>query len=326
MDSGVHQDVFAHCDDLQYTTSAAWYFHRSGNTSVEGWKHLKDGNAENKKCINPRPNVAFRGGTFKGLDITFGAENKQFGGVLIRSIQSLKAVNSLFSSNANGKGKMYGVDELIQGPCKCVDALLKDTGFDDIKSLTKSDKFNMNIFGDDNNVMYLDLASNYNIKKSTKKRTKRIDDDAKDDETKQDEEEMMRSFFHCSPRVGLSLKIEKALCGKELYEFQSRKQEFVMAPYRSIRTNCLSKIKKYKPCIALSIVFRGYYRNKQSEDQSQCNKHHERALDVYSKTKLDSLINQYESGQKNKQQIIDGAIKKFPTTNDGLAKLFGALI
>ncbi len=55
----------------------------------------------NKKWVNPRPNVSYRSGTFKGLDITFGERDKLFGGILIRSIRELKhllltAVNNYY--------------------------------------------------------------------------------------------------------------------------------------------------------------------------------------------------------------------------------------
>ncbi|MBH25805.1 MAG: hypothetical protein CMH57_15470 [Myxococcales bacterium] len=56
-----HEDPFAHCDPLQQST-ARWYFHRD-----EG---------------------SYRGGSFKGLDISFGPEG-EFGGILIRTIEAV---------------------------------------------------------------------------------------------------------------------------------------------------------------------------------------------------------------------------------------------
>lgn len=56
---GDHPDPFAHCDPVQQT-HRRWYFHRD-----EG---------------------SYRGGSFKGLDITFG--EGAFGGILIRSLRA----------------------------------------------------------------------------------------------------------------------------------------------------------------------------------------------------------------------------------------------
>lgn len=48
----------------------------------------------------------YKGGTFKGLDFTIGSDNV-YGGALIRSIEN---------------------DELIEGPCNCVDEILRVSG------------------------------------------------------------------------------------------------------------------------------------------------------------------------------------------------------
>ena len=55
----LHPDTFTHCDDMQ-RECGKWYFHRSGKS--------------------------FRGGTYKGLDISFGRGKQGYGGVLLRSI------------------------------------------------------------------------------------------------------------------------------------------------------------------------------------------------------------------------------------------------
>ncbi|KAJ1563349.1 hypothetical protein HK096_001335, partial [Nowakowskiella sp. JEL0078] len=69
-----HQDPFCHCKEEQ-KQNTCWYFHRQG-----------------------RAMDSFKGGTRKGLDITFGhplsvdnptdLKREQFGGFLIRSIQN----------------------------------------------------------------------------------------------------------------------------------------------------------------------------------------------------------------------------------------------
>lgn len=76
-----HPDPFTHRDLLQLEFGR-WYFHRTRGS--------------------------YRGGSFKGLDLTFG-DGKAFGGILIRSIET-----------ADGK--------LIDGPSLCVDYLLAKAG------------------------------------------------------------------------------------------------------------------------------------------------------------------------------------------------------
>ncbi|KAJ3123507.1 hypothetical protein HK098_001854 [Nowakowskiella sp. JEL0407] len=107
-----HKDPFCHCKEEQ-RENTQWYFHRQGNAMD-----------------------SYRGGTRKGLDITFGSPvtitnmipndtepplqvitTKQFhGGFLIRSIQP-------------SSGRM------IEGPCLVVDEILSKFGKDSIKEL-----------------------------------------------------------------------------------------------------------------------------------------------------------------------------------------------
>jgi hypothetical protein len=77
---GDHADRFTHCDPLQ-RESGRWYFHRTRGT--------------------------YRGGSFKGFDLTFG-DGTAFGGVLIRGLVAPDGT-------------------LIDGPSLCVDHLLKTT-------------------------------------------------------------------------------------------------------------------------------------------------------------------------------------------------------
>ena len=51
-----HMDIFAHCDDLQLSTSHSWYFHKSGNHSVAGYEHM---NKIKKYWENKRINSIF---------------------------------------------------------------------------------------------------------------------------------------------------------------------------------------------------------------------------------------------------------------------------
>ncbi len=91
-----HPDPFTHCHPEQQSIGK-WYFHRAGKT-------------------------LYRGGTFKGLDITFGAESVNnapvHGGILIRS---------LIEGTRDGP--------IIEGPCKCVNRLLEVTNSGSIVDL-----------------------------------------------------------------------------------------------------------------------------------------------------------------------------------------------
>lgn len=82
-----HDDPFTHGDSHQ-RQNATWYFHREGGN--------------------------YRGGSFKGLDITFGPEDA-YGGILIRTISS--------------------DEQQINGCSLCVDHLLKTTKLDHVSKL-----------------------------------------------------------------------------------------------------------------------------------------------------------------------------------------------
>ncbi len=83
-----HPDPFTHRDPLQ-KTCGRWYFHRTRGV--------------------------YRGGSFKGFDLTFG-DGTAFGGVLIRGLETPDGT-------------------LIDGPCLCVDHLLVRTKKGDVASL-----------------------------------------------------------------------------------------------------------------------------------------------------------------------------------------------
>lgn len=86
--SEAHPDPFAHGDEIQ-RARARWYFHRDSGE--------------------------YRGGSFKGLDISFGPEGI-VGGVLIRTLQA-----------PNG--------DVINGCSLCVDHILAQTGFGHVRDL-----------------------------------------------------------------------------------------------------------------------------------------------------------------------------------------------
>ncbi|CAN0548696.1 unnamed protein product [Laminaria digitata] len=84
-----HIDPFAHGEELQRTCER-WYFHRDSGS--------------------------YRGGSFKGLDATFGPEG-DVGGILIRTIQRM----------SDG--------EVINGCSLCVDHMLATTGEESVADL-----------------------------------------------------------------------------------------------------------------------------------------------------------------------------------------------
>ncbi|MEZ4339764.1 MAG: hypothetical protein R3B82_24350 [Sandaracinaceae bacterium] len=83
-----HEDPFAHRHPVQ-STPGRWYFHRAGAGT-------------------------YRGGSFKGLDLTFGPEGT-FGGVLVRTVSRRGA--------------------LVSGPSRVVDLLLALAGVDRVAAL-----------------------------------------------------------------------------------------------------------------------------------------------------------------------------------------------
>lgn len=87
-DKNVHPDTFTHGDDLQ-SKIGMWYFHRFGK--------------------------AYKAGTYKGLDLSFGKGEKAFGGILIRAISSLGATGN----------KHLPPNEFIEGPCNSVTRILE---------------------------------------------------------------------------------------------------------------------------------------------------------------------------------------------------------
>nr|CAG8515155.1 10673_t:CDS:2 [Entrophospora candida] len=99
LENNSNNNVLLHCDPYSHQhehqkTSGEWYFHRVGK-------------------------FGYRGGTRKGIDITFGNENA-YGGILIRSI---KRIIDNEDDDEN---------ELIEGPSLIVDEILRLCGVDNL--------------------------------------------------------------------------------------------------------------------------------------------------------------------------------------------------
>ncbi len=86
---GRHEDPFTHADPIQLTTGQ-WYLHRTGK--------------------------GFRGGTYKGIDLTFGGD--VHGGILLRSLEC-----------PDGR--------LVEGPSLCVDYLLQACMYTQVAELDR---------------------------------------------------------------------------------------------------------------------------------------------------------------------------------------------
>jgi len=95
-----HMDTFTHQDALQ-ESSGKWYFHKTGK--------------------------GYKGGSYKGLDITFG--QKGFGGILIRAIEVLDDSSETY----------------IEGPCMCVNHILSLNNKKEIVDFVEQKSFNLSV-------------------------------------------------------------------------------------------------------------------------------------------------------------------------------------
>jgi hypothetical protein len=110
-----HPDPYTHLNPDQ-TTSGYFHFHKAGN----------------------QPQSKYKGGSYKGLDISVGYNdniNKTYGGILIRSIQNLES------------------KEIIVGPCKSVDYILQQCKVNSIEELTQLSVFPLSIDRKVNNLL-----------------------------------------------------------------------------------------------------------------------------------------------------------------------------
>lgn len=96
-----HPDIYTHCAPEQQSVGK-WYFHKTGKS--------------------------YKGGTFKGLDITFG--RAAHGGILIRTLIEGAIIGPDASIHRAG-------GTVIEGPCKCVDRLLAVSGHATVASMAQ---------------------------------------------------------------------------------------------------------------------------------------------------------------------------------------------
>lgn len=112
MNGGNHHDDFAHDDPIQKQT-ACFYFHKM--------------------------NGRYKGGSFKGMDVTFAHEGF-YGGILIRGIQKLSAPRVI-----------------VDGPSLVVDHILKTCGAENIPQLVDTMMTGLSVC-DLNNIIHLEPA------------------------------------------------------------------------------------------------------------------------------------------------------------------------
>lgn len=276
-----HHDPFTHNDPIQYNQNY-WYFHKKGGV--------------------------YRGGTWKGVDITFGQLSpvKYSGGILIRSIQEI---------NDNQPG------EYIHGPSKVVDKILEifkrssvkelvEEEFDNNIDITKHQKFTLcstlqePIIDDDLNNDTLKtqykrkLSSNEELdvpkkkKKTSKSNFKNIQDNFS-------QVTIQNEKIYKMPRVGLAPHPEngKENLQKEFY--------YLMRNYRYIIYPNLVKKGKVQMIIGL------YLNHMESSDIQNITKSKLALVEKY--------IMDFEQGKKMKLKQLN--IKKI----DDLCRLFGLI-
>ncbi|OUM70593.1 hypothetical protein PIROE2DRAFT_1114 [Piromyces sp. E2] len=274
-----HHDPFTHNDPIQYNQNY-WYFHRKGGV--------------------------YRGGTWKGVDITFGQLSpiKYSGGILVRSIQEI---------NNNKSG------EYIHGPSKVVDKILEifkrnsvkelvEEEFDNNIDIKKNQKFTLcstsqnsiydNVNQDTLNIPHKRELSNNNEefdnpkkkKKTSKSKFKNIPDNSFQINLKKEK-------IYKMPRVGLAPHTEngKDSLQKEFY--------YLMRNYRYIIYPNLVRKGKVQLIIGL------YLNNMNSSDIQSVTESKSALIEKY--------IMDFEQGKKMKLKQLN--IKKV----DDLCRLFG---
>lgn len=181
-----HKDPFSHCHPFQLT-SGEWYFHR----------------------INKNLSSNYKGGTYKGLDISIGDKSRGiYGGVLLRSL--------LLLDQSGWK--------LIEGPCLLVDFILKKNGASSIEELVSNHLKNVLNVDENASVLCLKLRSEL----------------SKELQVKLFPNDNRYSILYDSPRVGLTLRNKEKLQDRKL---------FIMKFYRyTIAPKELKKCKNLMIC------------------------------------------------------------------------------
>jgi len=209
-----HNDVFTHGDPLQ-ATFGHWYFHKTGS--------------------------GYKGGTYKGLDITFGGQGGAYGGILIRSIATCSEPR-----------------KVIEGPCKVVDHILSTCDESSIASFVES------CFPDSpDSPPIADVSSKLYIS-SSKSDGSEEEEKEKDKEIEKEKEEKEKEVYR-SARFGLSLR-----------QTREDNARFIMRPYRFVSIPSL--LKKGKPHLIVCIH---HVDGKTAAEISKITKTNQKTVDRY---------------------------------------------
>jgi hypothetical protein len=153
----------------EHTIEEIEFYYHSKNHPDEYTHKNKDQLTNQQWYFHKYNNGTLKNGTYKGLDMTIGDNNTIYGGILTRTIKNVST------------------GELIIGPCRVVDYMIKKNNVANILEL--SNKFNnYNIFND-NNCVHIKINSRNNN----------------------------NDFIFNGPRVGLSLKYPEYLFKKYRY-------------------------------------------------------------------------------------------------------------
>jgi len=164
-DGDRHPDPFTHNDTMQYHPNH-WYFHKKGGV--------------------------YRGGTWKGMDITLGQSSpiKFSGGILVRSIREL------IIAKKGSKEVIKEEGEYIHGPSKVVDKILEVFKRNSVKELVEEEFHeHMDIIQNSNMTLYPTVtlledhkskyfSSNHPVDKSKGNNKRKIDGKKSENEKK----------------------------------------------------------------------------------------------------------------------------------------------
>jgi len=226
--------------------------------------------------ISIKKGTTYKSGTYKGMDITFGSstENK-FGGILIRSIEEISSTTSI-----NHKIK------IIEGPCVCVDYILKENGCASIIDFVED----------------FCTASELDVTKTKKLYLKFATTEA--------EKKLLepRREIYPGPRVGLSLK-----------KNDPAQYRFVMKNYRFLTQPKL--IKKGKAHIIAGLLG-GATRNNSTSDSSTSQIAFNRIKEISGVT-MDNIVRYNELFQNGRIQNKPEAFADKTLENDEVLSLYG---
>lgn len=193
-------------NDEKYQLVELEYYLKDGTHDDPFIHHDKHQSILGKWYFHRQFGKMYKSGTYKGLDITFGYADKNkkcYGGILIRSIKNIKT------------------NEIIEGPCKIVNLILKNNNEPDISSFVKKCQ---EINNDNEETVSVKMINNKSLLYL------KYDDN----------NELTKETIYSAPRVGLTLK-----------KYTKEREGYLMNNYRFI--NNVNKIKKFKSGIVLSL-------------------------------------------------------------------------